>query len=268
MRTGISKWTGLAAMAFFVCMTQPIYGADDSQLTALQQTIGKQFKLTKATADNSDVVTPGSVIVLHKDSLQMCGTAAKLPLTNIYKNGALSAAKFAWGMALGIAQPGVNSSSIPMRKFVDGEKFWITSIAVKKYGVVLQVLSDSYADVRYYAQIEFPFDKKSVPTDDGVLKTIAEVVTAEPMDSGAQAQSPLPPEAGTSAVPLPPIAPPPPPADAPPSPPKTIALGQTKDQVVAILGQPQKVANLGAKEIDYYTDMKVVLLNGKVTDIQ
>jgi outer membrane protein assembly factor BamE (lipoprotein component of BamABCDE complex) len=65
-----------------------------------------------------------------------------------------------------------------------------------------------------------------------------------------------------------PIPPPPPPPDAPPPQPKTIALGQTKAQVVAIFGQPQKVANLGTKEIYYYPDMKVVLVKGKVSDIQ
>jgi len=57
-------------------------------------------------------------------------------------------------------------------------------------------------------------------------------------------------------------------ADAPLAPPKTVVLGQTKDQVVAILGQPQKVASVGAKEIDYYTDMKVVFVDGKVMDVQ
>jgi hypothetical protein len=268
MRNGISKWTSFAALALLFCLTRPIYAADDPQLAALQQTIGKQFTLTKATADNSDIVTPGSVVVLHKDGLQMCGIAAKIPLTNIYKNGSLSAAKFAWAMALGLAQPGVSSSSIPMRKFVGGEKFWITAIAVKKSGVVLQVLSDTYADVRYYGQIEFPFDKKSALTDDGVLKAIMEVMTAEPVDAGVEPQPPPVPEAATPVVPLPPIAPPPPPADLPPVSPKTIALGETKDQVVATLGQPQKVAMLGTKEIDYYPDMKVVLVNGKVTDIQ
>jgi len=61
-----------------------------------------------------------------------------------------------------------------------------------------------------------------------------------------------------------PILPPPP----PPAAPKIIALDQTKDEVVAILGQPTKIANLGTKEIDYYSDMKVVYTNGKVTDIQ
>jgi hypothetical protein len=49
---------------------------------------------------------------------------------------------------------------------------------------------------------------------------------------------------------------------------KTIALGQTKDEVVGILGQPQKIANLGAKEIYYYADMKVTFVNGKVSNVE
>jgi hypothetical protein len=38
--------------------------------------------------------------------------------------------------------------------------------------------------------------------------------------------------------------------------------------VVIIMGQPQKVVSLGTKEIDYYPDMKVIFINGKVTDVQ
>ena len=37
---------------------------------------------------------------------------------------------------------------------------------------------------------------------------------------------------------------------------------------MAAFGQPQKVATVGAKEIDYYPDMKVTLVNGKVTDVE
>ena len=107
------------------------------------------------------------------------------------------------------------------------------------------------------------------------MKVIAEVVTVEPSDNAAQS-APQQPPAPQVAAPAPkvveasfsPVAPPPPPADEPPALPKTVAGGQTKDQVVAILGQPQKVAKLGAKEIDYYSDMKVILVNGKVTDVQ
>jgi hypothetical protein len=51
-------------------------------------------------------------------------------------------------------------------------------------------------------------------------------------------------------------------------PPPTVALGQTPDQVVGILGQPQQIIDLGAKQIYKYPDMKVIFMNGKVSDVQ
>ena len=34
------------------------------------------------------------------------------------------------------------------------------------------------------------------------------------------------------------------------------------------MGQPDKKVNLGAKQIYYYKDMKVIFLSGKVSDVQ
>ena len=64
------------------------------------------------------------------------------------------------------------------------------------------------------------------------------------------------------------IPPPPPPIDAPPPAPKTISLGQTKDQVLAIFGTPLKVVVLPTKEMDFYKDMKITFVKGKVVDVQ
>ena len=63
----------------------------------------------------------------------------------------------------------------------------------------------------------------------------------------------------------PPIAPPAPPTDQPPA---TIEVGQTVDQVVAILGQPQKIVKLAAKQIYIFKDLKVTFDKGKVSDVQ
>jgi hypothetical protein len=62
------------------------------------------------------------------------------------------------------------------------------------------------------------------------------------------------------------IAPPPP----PPAPAPTISMGQTKDQVTAAFGEPQRKAAAGAKEIFFYTDlkMKVTFTNEKVSSIE
>ena len=43
---------------------------------------------------------------------------------------------------------------------------------------------------------------------------------------------------------------------------------QLKDQVVAIMGKPDKIIKAGTKEIYQYKDIKVTFVNGKMTDAQ
>jgi hypothetical protein len=47
-----------------------------------------------------------------------------------------------------------------------------------------------------------------------------------------------------------------------------ISLGQSPDQVKAVLGDPKNIVDLGAKKIYVYSDLKVTFNNGKVTDVQ
>jgi hypothetical protein len=49
---------------------------------------------------------------------------------------------------------------------------------------------------------------------------------------------------------------------------KTVALGQTPEQVESILGKPEKIVDLGPKKIYIYKDMKVIFQDGKVSDVQ
>ena len=67
---------------------------------------------------------------------------------------------------------------------------------------------------------------------------------------------------------LAPIAPPPLPPDQPPPQPKTIYVGQTRDEVIAGWGQPKEDIKLTPEEIPVYPDMKVTFVNGKVSDVQ
>lgn len=54
----------------------------------------------------------------------------------------------------------------------------------------------------------------------------------------------------------------------PPADPVQIEKGMTPDQVKAANGVPDKIINLGAKQIYVYKDIKVTFLNGKVSDVQ
>jgi hypothetical protein len=99
---------------------------------------------------------------------------------------------------------------------------------------------------------------------DDFVKTVAELITVVPPDDQSNLTAQANSVAAAAPAQLTDIAPPPPPPDAPPP---TIALGQTKDQVVASFGQPVKAAKLGVKEIFYYKEMKVIFTNGKVSNV-
>lgn len=248
---------------------------------SIQQKLESDFAVSKAAADNSDIVTPGAILVLKKDGLLMSATTTGSASSNTYKDGKIS--QGVWKIA---KMPGFgglighSGATVTTRTFVAGEKFWVTKITVHDDGVVLDLLSDPYSDVRYYSTLKFPFTKGSYPTPDQADSSVGEVLKVQPDDSADDkgskggkgdkqpAAAPPPAEAAAPTAPMAPIAPPPPPADTPPPAPPTIGLKMTKDQVVANFGPPTKVVNLGTKEIDYYPDMKVTFVNNKVTDIQ
>ena len=162
-------------VAILACSTWA--NAQDARLE-LENKLEAQFVPTKITADRTDIVTAGSILLLHKDGLLMFSIDTKVPPTVSYKDGKLSmglGAIMATDFALGQAQPGSNHSTVPQRKFVAGEKIWYVSSSVKDDGVLFMVYSDVYQDVRYYGLLKFPFAKKVIPPADELLKTIAEV---------------------------------------------------------------------------------------------
>ena len=265
-----SKRVPLAVIAFVLSIPGLQLSAQSGDPAAILQQLDAQFKLTTTTADRTDIVTPGDVVVIHKPGLLMFDVASVVPPTNVYKDG-----KMGQGFGTQMMKGGKNRV---MRWFVPGEKCWVTAVSVQNDGVSIGLYSDPYNDVRYYAILKIPFpNKKEVPPVDSVMGTIAEVLTVESPsgDQGGQGGTPppaqAPPVQATAPAPIPPpppppdIAPPPPPADAPPP---TISLGETIDQVIAAFGQPVRVAKLGAKQIYYYKDMKVTFTNGKVSNVE
>jgi hypothetical protein len=271
---------------------------DTNSAPAIQQKLIAEYPLTKASADKTDIVTAGAVLVLEKDNLLMYTTTTTMPPQNTYKNGKISHGVFDAAKKCKFCAyvPGVSSvaaavPNVDMRTFVSGEKFWVTNIEAHDDGMVFSLLSDPYNDIRYYSTLKFPYPKGAVPPADQMMAMVAEVIKVAPSDDdkggdnkagatetakggggkpGGQSGTPGGGESGAQPAQssMAPIPPPPPPADAPPAAPKTIAVGQTKDQVAAIFGQPTRVIKLSSKEIDVYPDMKVTFVHDKVTDVQ
>ncbi len=237
----------------FVILLWSCAGAALAQSADLQKQLESSFPLTKATADRSDIVTAGAVLVLQKDNLQMCKSNMPIPTKNFYKNGGISQGGLMGFMGkLGNASLGGGDDANTIRKFVAGEKFWVTKIQVESDGVTFTFLSDPFQDVRYESTLKFPYAKGQVPANDDFLATVAQVIKIDG-DTGGGSQAPEQQAAADAAA---------------AAPTKTIALGQTKDEVVQSFGQPTKVVQLGKKEIDYYSDMKVTFTNNKVTNVE
>jgi outer membrane protein assembly factor BamE (lipoprotein component of BamABCDE complex) len=261
------------------------FAASAQNKSAIEKRLVSEYALTQATADQTDIVTAGAILILKKGEIVMGPSTQTTINQSTYKDGKINA-NFAGKVSKGLGRlgriPGAAAPSGPAsRTFVPGEKMWVTKIECREDGVVFDLFTDAYAEVRYRAALKFPFDKHGVmPSADEMSALVAEVFKVQPADNAAPtdgrqqqqqqaapAAAPPPPPAAEAA--LPPIAPPPPPPDEPQGPPKELKLGQTKDQVVANFGQPEKVVKLGAKEIYYYKDLgKVTFVNGKVTDVQ
>jgi len=276
--------------------------AEEQGASAIQKKLESEYQLTKTNYDKSDIVTSGSVLVLQKDKVLMLAASSTNPCRNTYKDGQIKqsgpcsanekAKKFS---ALKSHIPGV--SSIPdapsSHTFVTGEKFWVTKIEVrdtgKDPGITLSFFTDAISDVRYATTLLIPFGAFT-PTPDQALKLVQEVITVAPAEDakkddkdkkddkaqpaaqgGQQDAAQASPPAETPAAPAAPAAPaeaPPAPIAPPPPPPAEVAEGQTVDQVLAALGQPQRTAKIGTKEIYFYKDLKVTFVNGKVKDVQ
>jgi hypothetical protein len=228
------------------------------------------YQTSKATADNSDLVTAGSVLVLQKDHLLMDPVDTLVPTPNVYKNGSIKGLAGAatvlktfgsMSSHLGALNPFANNAAVTTatdganatREFVAGEKFWVTKIDTGPDGVKFSLLSDPIKDKRYHATLLFPFPKDSSPTADDVAGLVAEVVKIDAGDN-SPAQQPASNQNPQQSAPTAPA-------------PKTVALGQSRDQVIATLGVPAKIVQLGPKEIDVYPDMKITFLQNRVVDV-
>ena len=272
-------------LMFLTALALPFCAVGQTALGDIQTKLEAKFALTVPAAGWTDVTTAGAVLVLKKDNLMMIDAASGAPpFANAYKDG-----KFSQGSAIGnIMRRPIGLAPAPAgpakKPFLSGRKMWLTNIDVKKDGVTFELFTDAISNVRYRGAVTFPFAKGTIPTPDEVERMVSEVFGVVPVDTTAQQQPKAapsnPPPAPAQSEPTPPaIDPPkpavdtPPPAIEPPPPPppdtKTVALGMTADEVIAIMGQPNTKADRGAKGVlMVYKDVKITLVNGKVTDIE
>lgn len=217
-----------------------------------------QYKLAKVSFDSNGwtVTQPGTVLVVQKGEILGVPPANLTMGNSTYKDGDLKGPTAGQKMFLGNAT----------RYFTVGEKVYVIKIDVhaKNDKVTFTILEcDSCNGVQqpatYKSQVTFQFPKDYLSKADGsqVADIINQVLSP---DAGGQQQAQ---QADNSQQQQPAAA-----APAAQAEPATVEIGQTVDQVTAVLGKPEKVVKAGSKQIYLYKDLKVTFVDGKVTDVQ
>ncbi len=176
------------------------------------------------------------------------------------------------------------ASAGAIRDLAVNEKVYLIKLEVKDASILMVVQTCGTCDpnlpdpenVPARASVNFQLGKPYLAgaTPAQVAEVISHVFAADTgaaqqtvsQSGAADQQAPAAPAAPSA--PMAPIPPPPPPVDAPAAPPAEVQMGQSTDQVVAALGQPLQIFNVGTKTIYKYKSLKITFVNGKVTDVE
>ena len=177
----------------FVIIGMP-FAASAQNKSAIEKKLTSEYALTQPTADQTDIVTAGAILVLKKrQSCNGSGHQATI-YQSTYKDGKVSA-NFAGKLNNGLTRlgrlPGAAPPQSPQtRTFVPGEKMWVTKIECRDDGVLFDLFTDAYAEVRYRAALKFAFDKHGMmPSADQMSAMVGEVFKVQPADDATGGDS-------------------------------------------------------------------------------
>jgi hypothetical protein len=244
--------------------------AQDSKAAKANMTQQLQSQFALAKFSGFELKQAGSVLLVQKDGIgavPSSGVGFTSPTfgTN-YKEGKIRR---------DVLSALVANKTAGLRNLAIGEGVYLLKIQVTESNVIFDVQACGSCNPAspdpnpMRATVTFPFKKgflENTPVEQ-VLGTIGEVFSLANANPATQ-PPPAPPATATEAAPPLPAAPPAAlPAEPAPEPVK-IELGQTLEQVQAILGKPDKVVDLGAKKIYLYKDLKITFVDGLVSDVQ
>jgi len=203
----------------------------------LRDALTSRINITHTDADRLRITDAGTVLVVQHEGITASVAKDASMLVNKVQGGKI---KQPGGLSALIADKKTN------RDYLVGERVYCITVKVKDDAVQLWLLTTQISPVtikgstqqsRYKAVLEFEFPKEWLATAsaDSVIARMAPVLSAERTAPGA---------------------------------PTTVSLGQTEAELEAAVGKPEKIIDLGSKKIYVYKDIKVTLVDGKVTDVQ
>ena len=203
----------------------------------LEEALKGKYDLAKTGIDRLRITKPGTVLVIQKDGIFANPSTDYGTLTTKVVDGNVIEPKGVWGFF-------ANQTD---RSLKAAEKVYVIRIEVGTKEIKFEIITcDSAAiavkgntrQTRYAATVAFQFSEAVLEAADveGIKKVIDAVLIPEA-------------EVGAANT-------------------KTVELGQTPEQVRSILGAPENIIKLGSKEIFVYKNLKVVFMDGKVSDVQ
>lgn len=279
------KWIRYGALALVAAVAFPAYQAAAQDASSLEGQLTAKYKLVKLGEDSTGVavIEPGTILDIKKGGIMSYPTSTARPFASTYKDGTMhppSITRIPSWMPHASQVPGQVSDT---RFLTVGEKVYPTKIEIqqKESKVAVFIIEcDSCNNVQdpsfRRAQVVFQFPKGYLANADvGQVSDLIEQVLS--VDTGGDSSQQQDGQQGQDAqqqqgqqdqsAPQQ-AAPADQPPAAPAGPPPTIQLGQSTDEVVAIMGQPEKIVDLKTKQIYIYKDLKVTFVKGKVTDVE
>jgi len=242
----------------------------------LEDQLKAQYTLVKMGSDTSGtaVVDQGTILVIKKGGILSVPYSDQNIVPTKYENGAVHSpnSMMMKGIGFGMKKFGKEQTT---RLMQSGEKVYPSRIAVnlpKDQLTIGLIACDSCNNVSpttfYKADVVFQFGKGSLASANPsqVEDIIAGLLAIDDSggdqggnDQGGNNQGGNQGGGGGGGQQA---------QQGPPPEPQQIEKGQTPDQVKASIGVPDKIVNLGPKQIYVYKDIKVTFLNGRVSDVQ
>jgi len=269
----------IPAMVTMVCATVFSLARADAQAApvSVQEQLTAQYKLVKMGSDTSgySVISAGTVLAIQKGGILGVPYSDTSILSTKYESGTVHTPSgiLSKGIGLGMGRFGKTQTT---HLFQVGDKVYASKIEVNpnKDIVALNIVACdacNKTDPPTYnkAQVIFQFPRGTLAKASAgdVEDTIGQLLSisddAQQQDQGGgdqkggDQQQGGDQQGGQQAQ-----------QPAQQAEPQTIEKGQTTDQVEGSLGKPDKIVNLGAKQIWVYKDLKVTFVNGKVSDVQ
>jgi hypothetical protein len=281
IRENLAPTTGaLLRVSSLVVLSAAVAGAQAT--VSLQEQLAAQYKAVKMGSDTggASVVDPGTLLAIQKGGILGVPYTDKTVLTTKYENGTVHGPN----AALTEARKRVfghfsqtQSEGQTTHLFQKGDKVYPTKVDVNldKDTVTLAIVACdtcNKTDPTTYnkANVVFQFPKGTLAKAGAgdVEDTIGQLlsISDDSQDSGDQQQGQQQggqqqggqqqggQQAGGG-------------QQQSQQQPQSIQMGMTMDQVQAAFGQPEKIVNLGPKQLYVYKDMKVTFINGRVADV-